>query len=391
MAATFAKKTDRAGAILCLTLTVVSCDSPVSPPPNVVVTVTPVLAGSFASLGGAHAFVATATDTLDNPIDTLTFAWSIFPQTSHVTITSEGIVTVGTAAAARDYSIRATAGGVTAGATLRVLPRPEGMLVFSSNVGGNGHLFVKNFDDDQDAVQITTTGTGTIAGIGVDHTTLAVFFGRGALPNSDIYRINLDGSNLVNLTNDIASQNQGPAVNLATHEVFFSRRIATASQIFRMNPDGSGLAQVTTGTQSKVLPSVSPDGQWLAWGESFQPGFNQEIVTAAIDGSNPVRFTTRAGIDASPAWESSSRLYWSGDAGGVNFDIFAADAPGGGNLVDLTPVSSSDVGVSRGCAPNTFTFLRGSEAHHFDVATGLAVKYTLVTPRNMTFARRLCP
>jgi hypothetical protein len=389
MAGTFAKKADRAVAILILTLTSVSCDSAVSPPPNVRVTLTPALAGSFASLGGTHAFQAVVTDTLDNALDT-PVDWSINPQTSQVTITPEGVVTVGTAATSRDYSVRATAGGVTAGAIVRVLPRPAGMLVFSSG----GQMFVKDFGDDQDAQQITTLPAGTIAGIGVEAGSSTVFFGFGNLPNSDIYKVNVDGSGLLNLTNDVASQNQGPTVNPVSHEVFFSRRISGVTQIFRMEPSGVGITQVSVGTQSKLVPSVSPDGLLLSWSE-FYPGFNSEVVVAAIQGTNAVRFTDRTGNDGSASWESPTRLYWSrgeGSGGNLQFDVVAADVPGGGNLVNLTQTATaSENGASRACVTNSVTYLRNGEAYHLDIATGLVVKYTLPAINNMTFARRLCP
>ena len=113
-------------------------------------------------------------------------------------------------------SIRATAGGVTGAAIARVLPQPAGKLVFVSVVNQNGQVFVKDFSTAAPHLQVTN-GTGAIGGLAVDQATRMIFFTRGVIPNTDLFRMNEDGTGLLNLTNEALSANQGPSINPVTH------------------------------------------------------------------------------------------------------------------------------------------------------------------------------
>ena len=371
---------------------VYGCNEASAPlPANRVVTITPDLVASFASLDDVHALAVAVTDTLGNPV-TGSVAWEVAPATAAVSVSGGG-VTITSAAPARDYHILATVDGVSDTAVVRVLPRPTGKLVFSTSADGQGRVFVKDFASPGDATSIAS-GPGTIAGLAVDQVSSRIFFARGSLPNADIYRVEVDGSSLSNVTNDASASNQGPAINPVTHDVYFSRRglSGTATQVFRMGQDGTSLSEVTAGTQGKVQPSVSTDGLRLAWSETY-PGFNLEVVTATIGGSNPVRLTDRSGFDAQPHWLTNGTVAWSA-ALTTQPDVFVADAPGGSNARNLTSITGRSSQPSTGCAPNTLTILRvltgETAAYHLDVPTGLVVKYSLPVVRTITFARRLC-
>jgi hypothetical protein len=271
---------------------------------------------------------------------------------------------------------------------------PAGKLIFVSSVNGIAEVFVKDLTNDAVAVQITD-GTGNVNGLAVDQTTSTIFFARGTPPSNDIFRVNPDGSGLTNLTNNASNNNLLPAVNQATHDVYFSRRGTTSStaQIFRMRPDGTDMTEITTGTQAKGGPSISPDGQSLAWHESY-PSFNLEIVTATIAGENPVRFTNRTGNDASPVWVSNTKLVWGFTAPGSSSEIFAATLANSAAPENVSNDAGSDSGQSQGCAEQSFTFLstRGGQfdAYNYNLETGVATKFAIPGNPVVSLARRLC-
>jgi Tol biopolymer transport system component len=273
-------------------------------------------------------------------------------------------------------------------------PMSPGKLIFVSAVNGKGEIFVKDLADDSEADQITT-GDGNVNGLAVDQTTSTIFFARGTPPNNDIFRVNLDGSGLTNLTNNAANNNLLPAVNQITHDVYFSRRgtTGTAAQIFRMRPDGTEMTELTTGTQSKGGPAISPDGQSLAWHESY-PSFNFEVVTATITAENAVRLTNRTGNDGSPVWVSNTKLVWSFFETGSNFEIVVASVSNGVGPENVTNNPASDTGPSPGCSENTFTLLSTragqSDVYNYDLETGEATKFVLPGNPLITIARRLC-
>jgi len=73
--------------------------------------------------------------------------------------------------------------------------------------------------------------------------------------------------------------------------------------IATVRPDGSGLevvARDTSDLSHQEWPAWSPDGGRFAFSSTHDG--NQEIYTAAADGSDVVRVTQAAGLDAHPCW-----------------------------------------------------------------------------------------
>jgi hypothetical protein len=308
---------------------------------------------------------------------------------ANVSVDAAGVVTVSTGAPAGDYFVRAAAEGAVATATIRVLPRATGYMVFDAIVGSDHQIFIRDFSKDTVAAQLTS-GFGFVGGLAADGTTKSIFFARGNVPSSDIYRIQFDGTGLVNLTNDAASSNQGPTIDPVSHDVFFSRKVGTVVQIVRMHQDGSSLTTVTGGVQSKVNPNVSPDGQWLAWGEAYQPGFNQEIVTSRITGADTVRLTNRTGIDGLAVWLTNTRVLW--QQFGTPTDLFVATAQAGADAVNVTNSATSESSPGRACSNTKFTFISTSgttaNAVEGDVDSPVLVKYGLGYKPSLV--RRVC-
>ena len=50
-----------------------------------------------------------------------------------------------------------------------------------------------------------------------------------------------------------------------------------------------------------ALPSISPDGQWVAY-ESWPDGRNHDIYLTTLDGTERIRLTTDPGFDFNPVW-----------------------------------------------------------------------------------------
>lgn len=106
--------------------------------------------------------------------------------------------------------------------------------------------------------------------------------------------------------------------------------------IAMVGSDGTGLKTITS-DEGKLVhqdwPSYSPDGRRFAF-TSTHDG-NQEIYTAAIDGTDLVRVTQHSGIDTHPAWSPDGRsIAFATDRwGGLEL---ASAKPDGTNVVRLT-------------------------------------------------------
>jgi hypothetical protein len=376
-------------ATVCL-VTVASCDVNTDPQPTL--QITPGVSASFEGQSVAHALGASIALRPGATEDTTlapSITWSMVGAAPGVSVDATGLVTVSPSATAGDYAVRATAEGAAATATIRVLPRTTGYMIFVSLVGSDYQVFIRDFSNDSASRQLTSA-PGFIGGLAADGATKSIFFARGPPPSVDIFRIQFDGTGLVNLTNDPARANQGPAVDTVTHDIFFSRIVGGVQQIVRMRPDGSALATVTGGVQNKLNPGVSPDGKYLAWGESYQPGFNQEIVTSRTTGEDTVRFTNRAGLDGLPVWLTNSRVLWL--QFGTTSGLYVATAPWGSDVMSATSSSASISSPGRGCTTNTFTYIHsaGGRTHAVqgELETSVLVKFGL--GRTPTLVRRVC-
>jgi TolB protein len=106
--------------------------------------------------------------------------------------------------------------------------------------------------------------------------------------------------------------------------------------IATIRADGSGLKTIVTEEGSKVVhqewPTWSPDGKRFAFSSTHEG--NQEVYTAAADGSDIIRITQHPGHDAHPCWSPDGRTI-----------AFATDRFGGG--LELATVRPDGTRVAR--------------------------------------------
>lgn len=100
--------------------------------------------------------------------------------------------------------------------------------------------------------------------------------------------------------------------------------------------DGSGIKIVSPEKGNRAVhqewPAWSPDGKRFAYSSTHEG--NQELYTAAADGSDIVRLTRHPGHDAHPCWSPDG-----------NFIAFATDRFGSG--LELATVKPDGTGVTR--------------------------------------------
>jgi TolB protein len=120
---------------------------------------------------------------------------------------------------------------------------------------------------------------------------------------SQIYETDLDGSGLRRVTHS-GSLEVEAKVNPKTGNdaVFVSGRGGTP-QIYRMNIDGTDVVRLTTGEGDAVNPSWSPDGQHIAfaWTRGYEPG-NFNIFVMDVATRDFVQLTHGAGRNENPSW-----------------------------------------------------------------------------------------
>ncbi|MCL4417308.1 MAG: hypothetical protein M1365_11525 [Actinobacteria bacterium] len=160
----------------------------------------------------------------------------------------------------------------------------------------------------------------------IEYTVKKIVFVSNKSGNEDIFSMNLDGSELTQLTDDPGSD-QYPSASPDGKKIAYSATVGGTWQIVVMNWDGSGKQQITSGPYRHGFPTWSFDGKYIFL-EIFIDD-NWEIYRMDSDGGNLKRLTNNPGIDD---WHPAAHpfeykvIYESGPSG--REDIFIIDANG---------------------------------------------------------------
>ena len=134
--------------------------------------------------------------------------------------------------------------------------------------------------------------------------------------NSEIYVMNVDGSEQENLTRQPASDSNPSWSRDGRRIVFVSRRDGN-SEIYVMNADGSGLRNLTRTPSNDRDPAWSPDGRAIAFVQRkcvpnprdtrCGPGYETYLYVVNADGSGLRRLTTRQAHLVNPSWSADGK------------------------------------------------------------------------------------
>ena len=156
--------------------------------------------------------------------------------------------------------------------------------------------------------------------------------------NENIFIMDEDGSNVVQLTNNDGI-NSHPAWSPDGEQIVFNSDRRGDHEIFVMNADGTGSRQLTTNLSDDFNPSWSPDGEQIVFTNELAGKY--EIYTMAADGTGVGKETRNNNFDYVPDWSPDGEyIAFASDRDG-NYDIFVMDADGS-NVRQLTTDNSWD-------------------------------------------------
>ena len=154
------------------------------------------------------------------------------------------------------------------------------------------------------------------------------------VPGTDILVMHADGSNIVNLTNNVFTYSDDPAWSPDGRKIVYSRKDDIGDDadfdLFVMNSDGTNQTNIINSLGYDSSPSWSPDGRKIVF-RSLRDG-NSEVYVMNADGTEQHNLTNHPSDDYSPSWSPDGvGIVFSSDRdsnGEVYTEIFTMDTDG---------------------------------------------------------------
>ena len=169
----------------------------------------------------------------------------------------------------------------------------------------------------------------------------SIAFESNRTGSSQIWVMNPDGSNPVQLTHDASTVSDSlPSISPDGHTVVYQSISGGVGQIWAINGDGTNPRQLTT-QGSNLQPTFSPDGNKIAFDSNRNGNFQLFVMNA--DGSGQTQVMTTDGNVGGSSWSpDGSQIAFNDDTNGTN-EIYTVDV-GTGTVTGPLTTAATDGG-----------------------------------------------
>lgn len=228
---------------------------------------------------------------------------------------------------------------------------PDGRkIVFQSNMNGNRDIYVMNVNGTN-LVQLTTsTGMDMMPSWSPDGTKIAFVSNRDERSqvqdlegNTEVYIMNADGTDQRNVSNHPGRDIHPNWSADSRHIIFNSTRANTNSvmthqfedfDLYETNVVTGSIKRITNDRMTDTYASFSPDGTKIVSRRVIEED-NSEIFLMNRNGSEAVNITNTPAFDGWPTWSPDGKyLLFSSDRSG-NFNLYRMK-PDGSEVINLT-------------------------------------------------------
>jgi TolB protein len=201
---------------------------------------------------------------------------------------------------------------------------PDGLkVVFVAEVAGDSQIWVWDSATNTELKLTDTSGAKATPVFSPDGTKIAFC----NTSENEIYLMNADGSNLTKLTNTPSKEDRDPAFSKDGTRILFASQqgvqLTPTFGIYSMNLDGSDIQKVVDDITNEVQPWLSTDGTKLLYRE------NNNITIANADGTSSKKLTTKGNCTRPTFTRNGTRIIYTVNDGGES--LFSMDLDGGDN------------------------------------------------------------
>jgi len=215
------------------------------------------------------------------------------------------------------------------------------------NIPNNKMYFTSDGDTDNDIYSIDTDGQNPLnitnnsdndsyVSLSPDSKKLAFVSDRDG--NNEIYVMNVNGTNIVRLTNDAGSDTTPEWSPDGTKIAFASDRDSD-NEIYVMDEWGNNLTKLTDNTNNDNYPSWSPDGTKITFASDRDT--NNEIYVMNVNGTSQTNLSNNANNDNYPSWSPNGTKIAFVSNRDTNNEIYVMDT-NGTNQTNLTNNPAND-------------------------------------------------
>lgn len=235
---------------------------------------------------------------------------------------------------------------------------PEGVIVFTSDQDGTLDIYAMNADGSNQVQLTNDSNQEQHSRISTDGQ--RVVFVSDAGGDREIFIMDIDGSNVTQLTSNTVRDHEARISPDGTR-IVFERQVAGVDQVFVMDVDGTDQTQLTFETANSGEPAWSPDGTQIVFSSTRLGG--REVWVMDADGSDPVRLTNTVGINGDPVWFGTQIAFESSRTGVLEIFVMNDD---GTNQVGITSGGTNSVDPHWSPDGTMITFERNGDVFTMD-------------------------
>jgi hypothetical protein len=182
--------------------------------------------------------------------------------------------------AASAFVVALAISAIAAGEARAAFPGTNGRIVFETNRDGNEEIYTMNADGTNRVDLTRNPADDTDPRWSADGS--RIVFASNRTGNYQIYTMNSDGSGVTRVTHD-ANDDRRPTWTADGHIIFQNGSFPNRA-IFRIDADGNGLQQLTPVSSDNATVAAAPRGGRIAFSSTRGDG-TQRLYTANADGS----------------------------------------------------------------------------------------------------------